>query len=195
MRKKINYHHGDLRETFLKAARELLERDGLVGLSVRKCAEFVGVSHTAPKNHFGNIEGLLTALVIRGYQELRENMVAGIGTNSSHNEKREAALEGYTRFAQSNPALYELMFCRDRYANDHPELSPEIKNCFTILADVAKDLGWHSGLAEDCAAKAQLALWSFVHGYSQLVTAGRVKKESMQALSILDILPKIKNTK
>ena len=56
-----NYHHGNLKEAFLKAARDLLERDGLSGLSLRKCAEKVGVSHAAPKNHFGNMAGLLTA--------------------------------------------------------------------------------------------------------------------------------------
>ena len=42
------YHHGNLKEAFLKAARDLLERDGLGGLSLRKCAEKVGVSHAAP---------------------------------------------------------------------------------------------------------------------------------------------------
>ena len=29
------YHHGNLKEAFLKAARDLLERDGLGGLSLR----------------------------------------------------------------------------------------------------------------------------------------------------------------
>jgi hypothetical protein len=31
-----------------------------------------------------------------------------------------------------------------------------------------------------------------VHGYAQLVTAGRFKKENMKGLSILDILPAIR---
>ncbi|MGB0307042.1 MAG: hypothetical protein ACPGCL_04815 [Paracoccaceae bacterium] len=39
-----NYHHGNLKEAFLKAARDLLERDGLSGLSLRKCAEKVSGS-------------------------------------------------------------------------------------------------------------------------------------------------------
>ncbi len=58
------YHHGNLREAFIDAARNLLESDGLAGLSLRKCAERVGVSHTAPKNHFGNMAGLLLLLVM-----------------------------------------------------------------------------------------------------------------------------------
>jgi hypothetical protein len=32
-------------------------------------------------------------------------------------------------------------------------------------------------------------MWSLVHGYAQLVTAGRFKKDNMKGLSILDILP------
>ena len=64
------YHHGNLREAFVDAARQALEAEGLAALSLRKCAEQVGVSHTAPKNHFGNMAGLMTALVTQGYGEL-----------------------------------------------------------------------------------------------------------------------------
>ncbi len=72
------YHHGNLKEAFLDVARALLETDGLAGLSLRKCAEKVGVSHTAPKNHFGNMAGLLTAIVTKGYSELAQMMVAEV---------------------------------------------------------------------------------------------------------------------
>ena len=36
----------------------------------------------------------------------------------------------------------------------------------------------------------QSFLWSLVHGYAQLVTAKRFKKENMKGLSITDILPR-----
>jgi hypothetical protein len=56
---------------------------------------------------------------------------------------------------------------------------------------VAKDLGWHTGTSEVVTGKSQIALWSFVHGYAQLITAGRFKKDNMKNLSVLDILPAI----
>ena len=191
--KQRKYHHGNLKEAFIEAARDLLKSDGLAGLSLRKCAERVGVSHTAPKNHFGNMAGLLTAIVVRGYAELAEMMVAELPDGATRDQRRQAALLGYISFAQHNPALYELMFSRDRLVNDDPALMQEVRACFIILADISKDLGWHTGTAHEMTGKGQIALWSFVHGYAQLIVAGRLKKENMKGLSILDILPTIRH--
>jgi AcrR family transcriptional regulator len=186
------YHHGNLKEAFLDVARALLETDGLAGLSLRKCAEKVGVSHTAPKNHFGNMAGLLTAIVTKGYSELAQMMVAEVSENAARIQRREAASLAYVAFAESNPALYELMFSRDRLVNDDPDLMREVGACFVILADISMDLGWYAGSDDEKNGKGQVALWSLVHGYAQLVTAGRFKKENMKGLSILDILPAIR---
>lgn len=41
--------------------------------------------------------------------------------------------------------------------------------------------------------KGQFALWSFVHGYAQLIVAGRFKKDNVKGLSILDLLPTIRH--
>jgi len=170
------YHHGNLKEAFIEAARELLESDGLARLSLRKCAERVGVSHTAPKNHFGSMAGFLTAIVVRGYAELAEMMVAELPDGATRDQRRQAALLGYISFAQDNPTLYELMFSRDRLVNDDPALMQEIRACFIILADISEELGWHAGTGHEITGKGQVALWSFVHGYAQLIIAGRLKK-------------------
>lgn len=183
------YHHGNLKEEVLAAARALLERDGLAGLSLRKCAEKVGVSHTAPKNHFGNMAGLLTAIVAQGYSELAASMVSELDGTADRGQRRDKALVGYVTFAERNPALYELMFSRDRLVNDDPDLMQQVRACFVVLADISEELGWHKGTIDEMNGKGQVALWSFVHGYAQLVTAGRFKKDNMKGLSILDVMP------
>ncbi len=185
------YHHGNLREAFIDAARNLLESDGLAGLSLRKCAERVGVSHTAPKNHFGNMAGLLTSIVTQGYAELAAMMAADVPDGANRGQRRDAALLGYVGFAESNPVLYELMFSRDRLVLDDPDLMQQVRACFEILSDISSGLDWHEGTALEKDGKGQVALWSLVHGYAQLVTAGRFKKDNMKGLSILDILPTI----
>jgi len=85
------------------------------------------------------------------------------------------------------------MFSRDRLVNDDPALMQEIRACFIILADISEDLGWHAGTVDEMTGRGQVALWSFVHGYAQLIVAGRFKKENMKGLSILDILPPIRH--
>ena len=185
------YHHGNLKAAFIDAAREALETEGLRGVSLRKCAERVGVSHTAPKNHFGNMAGLLTAIVTQGYAELAAMMVKDVGETADRQTRRRAALVGYVAFAEANPALYDLMFSRDRLVNDDPDLMNEVRNCFIVLAGSARGLSWHDGVENERDGKGQVALWSLVHGYAQLVNAGRFKKDNMKRLSILDVLPKV----
>lgn len=190
MKTARKYHHGNLKAAFIDVARQVLETEGLPGVSLRKCAERVGVSHTAPKNHFGNMAGLLTAIVAQGYAELAATMVQDVGKTAKRQTRRRAALAGYVAFAKANPALYELMFSRDRLVNDDPDLKDEIRNCFIVLADISRDLGWHDGAETEREGKGQVALWSLVHGYAQLVNAGRFKKDNMKGLSILDVFPK-----
>ena len=190
MNRRQNYHYGNLQATFLDQACKILEQDGLSNISVRKISETIGVSHTAFKNHFNNLTGLYTAMVTRGYADLAKMMKSKTTDKSNRNDRRSAALLGYVEFASTYPALYELMFSRDRFANNDPSLMKEVGACFEILSDVARELNWYKGLPDEVNGKSQVALWSLVHGYAQLVTAKRFKKENMKGLSITDILPK-----
>ena len=74
MTQLARYHHGNLKSALVEAGLVILREKGLAGLSLRAIAERVGVSHTAPKNHFGNLAGLLTAIAGQGYEQLTETM-------------------------------------------------------------------------------------------------------------------------
>lgn len=187
------YHHGNLRRALLAAARSLLEVEGHSNLSLRRCADAVGVSATAPQNHFPNKTALLTALAAEGYAELESYMLRGIEDTSDRDARRNAALLGYVAFAQDHPALYELMYARDRVSSNDPVLLHHVRACFAILAENSADFGRFDGDAGKVAARQQMFLWSLVHGYSQLLTANRFKKESMLGESILDILPNLRS--
>lgn len=185
------YHHGNLRDALLSAARRLLESEGHSGLSLRKCAVAVGVSATAPQNHFANKAALLTALAAQGYAELETYMRRDLIEAADRDTRRETALLGYVTFAQDHPALYELMFARDRVSSDDPDLLRHVGKCFVILADISKEFGYFAGDPAKVDAKQQMFLWSLVHGYAQLLTADRFKKDDMLEASILDIIPEL----
>src|SRR5262245_5673504 len=72
------YHHGSLREAMLRADESILERDGIGGLTLRAAAREAGVSHAAPKNHFGDVMGLLSDLAAVGFARFRAAMEAHI---------------------------------------------------------------------------------------------------------------------
>src|SRR5258708_33977258 len=66
-----SYHHGDLRNALLVAARSILEEETLAELSLRAVARRAGVSHAAPYRHFPNHEAVLAELAMEGFGEFR----------------------------------------------------------------------------------------------------------------------------
>ena len=68
------YHHGDLARALLDAGDKVLRDHGLQGFTLRECARQAGVSHAAPKHHFGSVKGLLTALAARGFNRLANGL-------------------------------------------------------------------------------------------------------------------------
>src|SRR2546430_17200967 len=86
------YHHGSLREAMLRAAESVLERDGIGGLTLRAAAREAGVSHAAPKNHFGDVMSDLAAV---GFARFRAAMEAHIRKSDSAPAQLEAIGRGY----------------------------------------------------------------------------------------------------
>ena len=66
------YHHGDLRNGLLEAARAILEDQDLSALTLRAVARRAGVSHAAPYRHFPNHEALLVELGLEGFAALTQ---------------------------------------------------------------------------------------------------------------------------
>ena len=87
------YHHGSLKQALLQAAERILVRDGIQGLTLRAAAREAGVSHAAPKNHFGDLTGLLSELAAVGF----ERFVATIQADLTESPRARAAYRGHRR--------------------------------------------------------------------------------------------------
>src|SRR5688572_5804005 len=149
------YHHGDLRAALLRAAGELLEKQGIAALSLREAARSAGVSHNAPYRHFPDREALLAALAAEGFRLLADSQAAG---------GRERGL-AYVRFALAHPQRFRLMFGGVLPIGDYPELREQGRRAYQQLEEAFKDLG------ED-ARLAAAAAWSLVHGLANLILDG-----------------------
>jgi AcrR family transcriptional regulator len=142
------YHHGDLRAAVLAAARKMVEKEGLAGLSVREAARRAGVSHNAPYRHFADREALLAALVVEDFEQLSAALENRAG--------RELG-EAYVAFALQHPQRFRMMF-------SGPRANAELQARF---ADSFAHLGAD-------AAAAGAAAWSLVHGLAMLILEGRL---------------------
>ena len=61
------YHHGNLREALIQAARELIREKGPAGFTFADAARSAGVSPAAPYRHFRDREALLADVAREGF--------------------------------------------------------------------------------------------------------------------------------
>ncbi len=151
-RRRAPYHHGNLPEALVAAARAMIERDGCAALTLRSVASQVGVTHAAPYRHFRDKRALLTAVAGAGHRELsRALRQAGAGGDAA-----VACGRAYLGFAEQHTALFRLMFNpREADAGDSEALRAS-------FADATGDPA--SGDA----------LWSLWHGLAVLAIEERL---------------------
>src|SRR5262249_32638684 len=158
----------------LEAAERILERDGIAGLTLRAAAREAGVSHAAPKNHFGDVRGLLSELAAVGFARFGAGLVANTREGETARARLAAIGRGYVTFAQRNPGLFLLMFRSERLDFSRPALRRAAEAAFGVLAGT---LGAHGPAAMPLTLPqaAQItAAWSLVHGFSMLMLDGRL---------------------
>jgi AcrR family transcriptional regulator len=182
------YHHGDLRESLLAAAAELLEKEGPAGLSLRKLGRQLGVTPGAPYRHFEDKEALLAALAANGFRELRAEILAGQENGIDAEERLKQAGVGYLRFATGHPELFRLMFGW-MPSRDIPELCEAGDAAFAAFESVLQACE-DDGLLSRSVNDAGLLAWSAVHGAAFLLIDGRLKVDepAPDAACILDIM-------
>jgi AcrR family transcriptional regulator len=161
------YHHGDLRAAVLAAAAEVISREGVDQLSLRSLAAELGVSHTAPRHHFGSREGLFTALATEGYALLADAL-EGAATNGDF----AAVGVAYVLFAVNHPGHFAVMHRPDLVEGSNPDLQRAQGRTVAQL-----DAGGraHSGGSAKDTAVAAIAAWSLVHGMATLQLSGALQ--------------------
>ncbi len=164
------YHHGALHAALLAAAQDILESQGLDALTLRAAARAAGVSHAAPKNHFGDLAGLLSELAALGFRQFGDALRAA--------PSFDAAGRAYVAFARDHAAMFLLMFRSERLDMNRPALAEAVARSRQALADAAaKSLGIAPG-TEAPPTPSQIAMmagaWSQVHGFAMLLIDGRL---------------------
>jgi AcrR family transcriptional regulator len=169
---KRSYHHGHLKTALVLAGIDILEAEGVPALSLRAIAARVGVSHTAPKNHFGSLRGLLTAIAAEGFRRHAAFMRAGVSEASRREDRLRTAMEGYVRFACEHRGLFLLMFSAQHCEFADPDLRTAAADSYAVLSEIATGLDWDKADTPGGQRKTEVMLWSLAHGYAQLSNAG-----------------------
>ncbi len=185
---RANYHHGNLRETLVAAALDILESEGLEALSLRKVAAQIGVSHAAPAHHFPTMRDLLTALASVGFIRFDKAMRDQRGKSSPDPAAQMRAAElGYVTFATSNPSLFRLMFTTPLINWEDPALHLPARAAQAQLSEICAPAALSLGL--DTPEKRQVLerlVWSQIHGQAHLIIDHKlpINKGSMKSAPI-----------
>ncbi len=170
------YHHGDLRRAVLDRALAVVGTDGAANLSLRAVSADIGVSHTAPRHHFGSNAGLLTAIAVEGFHILRDRLAALRQDGEPFLEQGVA----YVEFAVAHPAHFAVMFQPTLLELDDPAYVDASTGAFAELRAGVDALS-ASGPRADAAA-AVTAAWSLMHGLATLELTGNLERSKIRGL-------------
>lgn len=170
VRAKNAYHHGDLRQQLLNATRQLVEEKGPDGFSVSEACRRAGVSTAAPYRHFTDKTDMLAAVIVECMNEMTSRLIeAGAAHPFGTIEAIAAGGIEYVNFAETNPAMFRLMFSED-YGRD--EIEEAGHTCYnSLLLQVAAYLGKQE--VDEEVLRESFPLWTFVHGTSFLWIDGK----------------------
>jgi AcrR family transcriptional regulator len=165
MARQKSYHHGDLRQALIDTGLDMLEEQGLEGLTLRKLAARIGVSHAAPEHHFPTLRHLMTAFAVEGFKlfaaSMREAMAAAADDPA---EQLRGGLTRLSELRQVPPASLPPDVHRQPPRLGRPGHRPagERRPCRARGDLVAGRKAHEAGYAEGRAAVEQL-VWSQIH--------------------------------
>jgi AcrR family transcriptional regulator len=164
----------DVEQALVDAAERVLVRDGPEAVTVRAVAVEAGVAPMGVYNRFGGKDGLVDALLTRGFTGLRD-AVAGHGETDPVDRLLGSGMR-YRQYALEHPAHYLAMFDG---AIHQDEQSPEVMVCasgsFQELVGHVR-YGQVAGvLAPDDPVEVAQQIWSTVHGAVQLEIKGMLQ--------------------
>jgi AcrR family transcriptional regulator len=180
---KQNYHHGDLRNALLEAADEVLQEQGLHGFTLRACARRAGVSHAAPKHHFNDVRGLLTAVAVRGFMRLVAMLRTQLDDAEGNlDDEMFATAKAYADFALQYPEHFRIMFRADLLTVDRKQPPASMAATFVELTNVILRQRGEAEMANgEFGGEMSADLindiilgWSHVHGYAHLRLEGQL---------------------
>lgn len=184
-----HYHHGDLKNALIRAGIEILSREGMQALSLRKVAKRAGVSHTAPYAHFADKQALIAAIAAEGYKKLYQQLITTAQRPQDNPLTRlMATAHAYLQFALGESDHFKITFSGVVEAEqNYPEFVEQSKRCFALLV----------GLVADCQATGlfvggdtqliAVSIWSCIHGFVQLLLGNQLPSALTDHYSIHEL--------
>ncbi len=154
--------------TILQAAIEYLEQYGEEALSMRELASRLGLTPHALYRYYPDRAALEAAMAEEGFRRLHADLVAAVGKHAGKEAIRVSAA-AYLTFAQAHPAWYALLM---RFRVESPGMLEAAHEVWTLVVGLVE-----GAVGAEGSASAAVALWAFLHGFTQLERAAILSEE------------------
>lgn len=160
----------DVEQVLLDAAHDLLMEHGTAGLTVRAVATKAGVAPMGVYSRFDGKHGLLEALYVRGFRELRDRVNASTGATAF--ARLRNAADSYRTFALTSAQYYRLMFEHTDEVEPSDAAVTEAYEAFESLVNLVHACQEAGQLRGDDPVAVAQQLWSAIHGAVNLELVG-----------------------
>ncbi|MGD9743250.1 MAG: TetR/AcrR family transcriptional regulator [Dongiaceae bacterium] len=175
------YHHGNLRETLIKAALDLIGEKGVAGFTFADAARWAGVSPAAPYRHFRDRDALMADVARQGFERFEAFLTTAWNDGRPDLTTAFGNLgKAYLAFARTEPAYYSAMFESGVSLDDNPDLRQAGDRAFAILRKAAEALS--ATLPQGARPPAMmmaLHIWSLAHGIASLFARGDAARRKL----------------
>lgn len=154
----------EVKASILKAAWELVVKEGWQALSIRKIADAIEYSVPVIYDHFQNKEAILLAFTKKGFRCLGEDLQKAKERYEAPEQQLQAMAYAYWDFAFTNKEYYQLMYGLGMPSCETVKQTAEM-NAFTelILEPIRQLITTSQQPATDPYLKLH-TFWSMLHG-------------------------------
>ncbi|MFA6137217.1 MAG: TetR/AcrR family transcriptional regulator [Sulfurimonas sp.] len=179
---KNDYHHGNLKDDFLKIAFDFIAKEDVEKLTLKILSDATGTSRSAIYRHFSSKEELIETMIKKGFDDFDDFVSPSLkDKEKSLIDRFYLSAKAYLEFAKQNPNLYRLLF-GNKYAKIR-EAAINIKDddCSGFASlKLAIEEGQKSGvLKKEDTFMRTILIWSSLHGLSSLVIDGFMDIDKM----------------
>jgi AcrR family transcriptional regulator len=184
------YHHGDLKNALIAAGIEILSKEGVAGLSLRKVARKAGVSHNAPYAHYADKQALIAAIATAGYEKLYLQLTAAIQHYPDDPARQLVeASWAYVEFALAESDHFKITFSGVvEKEKDYPAFVEVAQKNFQQVVGIIAACQQAGLLPEGPADLLALSVWSLLHGLVSLILEGQVSHTLLDRFTLKEML-------
>jgi AcrR family transcriptional regulator len=174
MGRRSSHTPQQLRALILDAAQEIIEAQGLAGLSAREIARRVGYSPGTIYNIFDNLDDVLLNVEARVLDALDQRLAEVAQDDGGARGQLIRIAHVYLAFTQEKPRLWNLLF--EHQMPPGAELPPWYQQKLEgLMARIERALAPHFPPgSDDDRQRAARALWAGLHGITSLSTADKL---------------------